>query len=112
MKHFVNILREFSSAQRLVVLILLLSFTTFGAITMQYLRTDDCRPLREENLQMQEDFIRISRILRNAEPYLIEERVIEGKAPNLDTITLAPMTQMMMDEIGDVVRPYCDSTNQ
>lgn len=64
MKYFVDILKQFTPAQRLIVLVLLLSFTTGGVLTSQYLKTDDCRPLIEENLKMQDDFVKIVELLR------------------------------------------------
>lgn len=64
MKYFVNILKQFTQAQRLFVLVLLLSFSTGGVLISQYLKTDDCRPLIEENLKMQNDFAKISAMLR------------------------------------------------
>jgi hypothetical protein len=64
MKYFVDILKQFTRTQRLVVLILLLSFTTGTYLTSQYWKTSDCESLIEENLKMQEDFIKISKILR------------------------------------------------
>ena len=64
MKYFVDILKQFTQTQRLIVLILLLSFTTGGVLFSQYLKTDDCRALVEENLKMQDDFIKIVELLR------------------------------------------------
>ena len=64
MKYFVSILKQFTQSQRLIVLILLLSFTTGGVLLSQYLKTDDCRPIIDENLKMQEDFVKISTMLR------------------------------------------------
>lgn len=81
MKYFVNILKQFTQAQRLIVLILLLSFTTGSYILSQYLKTDDCRVLIDENLKMHEDFAKISAMLRAER--LKEQRVV------LDTIMSA-----------------------
>ena len=81
MKYFVNILKQFTQAQRLIVLILLLSFTTGSYLISQYLKTDDCRSLIDENIKMQEDFAKISSMLR-------EERM-KPKAIMMDTIMIA-----------------------
>lgn len=64
MKYFVDILKQFTQTQRLVVLILLLSFTTGSYLMSQYLKTDDCRALIDENLKMQQDFVKIAEMLR------------------------------------------------
>lgn len=64
MKYFVEILKQFTMKQRLIVLVLLLSFTTGGVLLSQYFKTDDCRPIIQENFKMQEDFAKISQMLR------------------------------------------------
>jgi hypothetical protein len=64
MKYFVEILKQFSVKQRLFVLVLLLSFTSGGILLSQYFKTDDCRPIIQENLEMQRDFVKILEILR------------------------------------------------
>ena len=79
MKYFVNILKQFTQAQRLIVLILLLSFTAGSYLISQYLKTDDCRPLIEENLKMHNDFATISAMLRT-------QRLKENQI-QLDTVT-------------------------
>jgi hypothetical protein len=78
MKYFVDILKQFTQTQRLIVLILLLSFTTGSILISQYFKTDDCRSLIDENLKMHEDFAKISSMLR-------EERM-KPEAIMLDTI--------------------------
>lgn len=65
MKYFTEILKQFTRAQRLFVLFLLLSFTTLTFLTYQYLKTDDCKSIIQENLKMQEDFVKISELLRH-----------------------------------------------
>lgn len=81
MKYFVDILKQFTVGQRLIVLILLLSFTTGGVLLSQYFKTDDCRPIIEENYKMQEDFVKILQILR-------QERMKENLI--LDTVIQEP----------------------
>lgn len=83
MKYFVEILKQFNSKQRVFVLGLLLFFTTGGVLLSQYFKTDDCRPLIEENLEMQKDFVKILQILR-------EERL---KNLQLDTIQILDETK-------------------
>lgn len=46
------------------MLILLLTFASGSLLISQYLKTDNCKPLIEENLKMQEDFAKISAMLR------------------------------------------------
>lgn len=64
MRHFVEILGKFTQNQRLLVLVILLTFTVGGFLVSQYLKTDDCRSLMKENLEMQKDFAQISEMLR------------------------------------------------
>lgn len=108
MKYFVNILKQFTQAQRLIVLILLLSFTTGSYLVSQYFKTDDCRVLIDENIKMHEDFAKISAMLR-------EERLRE-KTIVMDTITVAGepvgggVVQMqdnsLMDSIYNIVQKH------
>lgn len=79
MKYFVDILKQFTPAQRLVVLVLLLFFTSVTFLLPQYFKTDDCRPIIEENLKMHQDFVKISAMLRNQRT--VEEKII------LDTVS-------------------------
>lgn len=64
MQYFVTILKQFTQSQRLIVLILLLSFTTISVLISQYMKTDDCSEIINENLKMQQDFAKISAMLR------------------------------------------------
>lgn len=106
MKYFVGILKQFTPAQRLLVLVLLLSFTTGGILTSQYLKTDDCRPIIDENLKMQEDFVKILEILRT-------ERMKDNQIM-LDTVMLpdySPEPKVivapnMMDEITKIAQSH------
>jgi hypothetical protein len=93
MKYFVNILKQFTQAQRLIVLILLLSFTTGSYLISQYLKTDDCRPLIEENLKMHNDFAKISAMLR-------EQRLKENQI-QLDTVAIGDSTDNKIIQLPD-----------
>jgi hypothetical protein len=103
MKYFVNILKQFTQAQRLIVLILLLSFTTGATLVSQYLKTDDCKPLIEENLKMHEDFAKISAMLR-AERMRENQIVLDtiapaGSEPDGGGIIQLPPDNTLMDSI-------------
>jgi len=96
MKYFVNILKQFTQAQRLIVLILLLSFTAGSYLISQYLKTDDCRPFIEENLKMHNDFATISAMLR-------AQRLKENQI-QLDTVTNGSVINdnSLMDSIYNI----------
>ena len=83
MKYFVDILKQFTQTQRLIVLVLLLSFTTGGVLLSQYFKTDDCRALIDENIKMQNDFAKISSMLRaermKAETVMLDTIMIAGE---------------------------------
>jgi len=79
MKYFVGILKQFTQSQKLIVLILLLVFTSGSVLISQYLKTDDCRVLIDENLKMHEDFAKISAMLRAER--LREQRVALDTMP-------------------------------
>lgn len=94
MKYFVDILKQFTPAQRLIVLVLLLSFSTGAVLTSQYLKTDDCRPLIEENLKMQDDFVKIAELLR-------QER-LKDNTVQLDTMAI-PVDKEPVQEETDMM---------
>lgn len=83
MKYFVDILKQFTQTQRLIVLVLLLSFTTGSVLISQYLKTDDCRALIDENIKMHEDFVKISSMLREermrVQPIMLDTIMIGGE---------------------------------
>lgn len=103
MKYFVNILKQFTQAQRLIVLILLLSFTTGSYLISQYLKTDDCKPIIDENIKMHEDFAKISAMLRAER--MKDERVVSdsmpaaGSEPDGSGVIQLPTDNTLMDSI-------------
>ena len=96
MKYFVNILKQFTQAQRLIVLVLLLSFSTGGILVSQYLKTDDCKPLIEENLKMQNDFARISAMLR-------AERLKENQIQSDTIVNEGEVTQLPDNSSNEIM---------
>lgn len=64
MKYFSNILSQFTSQQRLLVLIVLLVFTSGTYLLSTLLKQDDCKMLIDENLELQNDLVTISRMVR------------------------------------------------
>lgn len=64
MKWFSDILKEFNPKQRLIVLLILLVFSSLTMITTSYLKTDTCRELVNENIQLQNDIVYISGLIR------------------------------------------------
>ena len=96
MKYFVNILKQFTQSQRLIVLILLLSFSTGGILISQYLKTDDCKPLIEENLKMQNDFAKISAMLR-------AERLKENQIQSDTIVNGGEVTQLPDNSSNEIM---------
>ena len=78
MQYFVNILKQFSQPMRFFVLIVLLINTSGAYLVSQYLKTDDCKPIIEENLKMHEDFAKISAMLR-AEQLRYNRTIVESR---------------------------------
>ena len=64
MKYFSDVLSKFTPAQRLLVLVIMLVFTVGGFLAAQWMKTDDCRSLMQENVKMHQDFALISEMLR------------------------------------------------
>lgn len=64
LKEIPEIIKQFNQRQRMVVLILLLVFTSVTALGMKYLEDADCRPIIEQNKQLVSDYVQIVDILR------------------------------------------------
>lgn len=110
MKYFVDILKQFTQTQRLIVLILLLSFTTGSILISQYLKTDDCRSIIDENLKMHEDFAKISSMLRKK---IVEENMIDSTMAMTGSKD-EPASEGVIEEtnINDEILKIADSHNK
>lgn len=101
MKEFVNILKQFTQSQRLIVLVLLLTFT-FGSYSLSvYWKTDDCGLLIEENLKMHEDFVKISQMLRAER--LKGNKILSDTISMGESVTQIPNDNGLMDSILHIV---------
>ena len=106
MKYFVGILKQFTQSQKLIVLILLLAFTSGSILISQYLKTDSCKPLIEENLKMHEDFAKISAMLRAER--MANERVVLDSMPAGESepigggVIQLPTDNTLMDSILNI----------
>jgi hypothetical protein len=67
LKPISDILSQFSHTQRVFVLIITLCFTSGTYLISNYMGNDDCRSIIEENLRLHEDFLTISRMIRERE---------------------------------------------
>jgi hypothetical protein len=67
LKPISEILSQFTQAQRIFVLIITLGFTSTTYLISNYMINDDCRPIIEENLRLHQDFLTISRMIRERE---------------------------------------------
>jgi hypothetical protein len=94
MKYFYNILSQFTGQQRLLVLIMLLVFTSGTYLTSTLLKQDDCKMLIDENLELQNDLVTISRMVRelrkselNINNYVVRDTVfiVESFEPVVGT---------------------------
>jgi len=64
MKSIAEILKQVLDNRRLFALAMLLLTMIAITYTRVYYTTDDCNPIRQENLKMHEDFAKISAMLR------------------------------------------------
>jgi len=66
MEYFSNILKEFNSRQKILVLVLLLLFTSVTAIITTYYTSgyNSCNDIVKENRELLEDYIIISKLIR------------------------------------------------
>lgn len=102
MKFIVDILKQFTQGQRVLVLVLLL----VTVLLMSYFRQDDCSIVVKENLKMHEDFIKISQMLREERMrglQVLDTVSIETNIPQQNTVDVN-----YMDEIQKIV----DSNNK
>lgn len=77
MKYIVDILKQFTQSQRLMVLIIIL----ITILAIQYFKTDDCRGIIDENIKMHKDFVTLSEMLR-------KDRMSNFKNSTQDTISI------------------------
>jgi hypothetical protein len=65
MKYFSEILEQFTTGQKVFVLILLLTFTSGTYIASIYFRNDNCKELVDENKALLDDFVKVSGMVRD-----------------------------------------------
>ena len=118
-KSFSEILKQFTTGQRVFVLVLLLMFSSGSYVITNYLKTDDCRPLIEENLKLQDDFIKISQLIREREmrKHFSEAHMESGdglmSTTSYDTIYVirdepSLDDDVVLEEILDIATQHCD----
>jgi hypothetical protein len=93
-------------------------FSSGSYIITNYLKTDDCRPLIEENLKLQSDFIKISELIREREmsKHVSEAHMESGDAlmstTSYDTIYVVrdepSSDDVVLEEILDIATQHCD----
>lgn len=89
MKYFTSILSQFNSKQRIIVLILLLVFSSGTFLAAQWMKQDDCSQMRQELIQMNRDFVEIATIINRKQnepvldsaiaPFLIDDTIVHKK---------------------------------
>lgn len=86
MENFTNILKQFTVKQRIIVLVLLLLFTSVTSIVTTYLSSDynSCNDIVKENRELLQDYILISQMIR------------EQQMPRTESSDLR-MTQILLD---------------
>ena len=91
------------------MLVLLLSFTTGSILISQYLKTDDCRALIDENIKMQNDFAKISSMLRaermRTETIMLDTIMIAGESKGGGGVIQVEETSTM-DEILKIAESH------
>lgn len=111
-KGFSDILKQFTPTQRLIVLVLLLSFTSGSLLVSQYLKTDDCRPIIKENIRMHQDFAKISAMLRN-QVKLEEKETIAPASSQEDSESFDPPAPIKNESTAmDEILKIADSHNK
>ena len=106
MKYFSEILEQFTTEQKIFVLILLLVFSSGTLLVTQYLKNSDCRPLIEENQKLIEDFTKVSSMVRELKLEVLA-CTAEAASP-LKIVNEAPHT---VEAAGKVFEAYLDTTS-
>lgn len=98
-----SILKQFTSKQRLFVLIIILFFVSLTSIVTAYLTSDynKCSDIVKENRELIEDYIKISKMIRESQipptetgnmldssSVISEEETIETSNPVMDSILI------------------------
>jgi len=105
MKYFSEILEQFTTEQKIFVLILLLVFSSGTLLVTQYLKNSDCRPLIE-NQKLIEDFTKVSSMVRELKLEVLA-CTAEAASP-LKIVNEAPHT---VEAAGEVFEAYLDTTS-
>jgi len=102
MRYFSTILSQFTTQQRLFVLLILLVFTSGTYLISTFMKKDDCKSLIDENIELQNDLVTISRMVR-------ELRKVELNTVNYvtrDTVfvtqTLPTILEFYEEEVDEV----------
>jgi hypothetical protein len=112
LKPISDILSQFTQAQRIFVLIITLGFTSGTYLISNYLSNDDCRTIIEENLKLHQDFLTISRMIRERELKALknETEMMVSTSPFeestesivLDTATVSESTDEIVGKILEI----------
>lgn len=112
LKPISDILSQFTQAQRIFVLIITLGFTSGTYLISNYLSNDDCRTIIEENLKLHQDFLTISRMIRERELKALnnETEMMVSTSPFeestesivLDTVTVSESTDEIVGKILEI----------
>jgi hypothetical protein len=109
MREFVNIIKQFNVRQRMSVLILLLFFssTTFIVTTFFKSGYSDCREIIEENRQLLQDYIIISKLIR--ESRVVEESFVDSSySAESSKDFIIPDDYYVMDSILTITESHLD----
>ena len=112
LKPISEILSQFTQAQRIFVLVITLGFTSGTYLISDYLSNDDCRIIIEENLKLHQDFLTISRMIRERELKALnnETEMMVSTSPFeestvsivLDTVTVSESTDEIVGKILEI----------
>jgi len=98
MENFTNILKQFTSGQRIFVLILLLVFTSLTSVVTTYLTSDynSCGKIVKENRELLQDYILISQMIREQQIPPVQSTMILDTMP----MTSSPITIIEVQDNG------------
>jgi hypothetical protein len=106
MRYFSTILSQFTTQQRLLVLLILLVFTSGTYLISTFMKKDDCKNLIDENIELQNDLVTISRMVRelrkvelNTVNYVTRDTVFVSQTPP----TILEFYEEEVDEVNEEI---------
>lgn len=96
-----DILSQFSKSQKMLALIIILGFPVVSFLGGKYIDTDDCRPIIEENLNLHNDIVNLSTLIRQKRAVDLEPPVyLKSGGKNIS------VQEIVENNIDSIIKKY------